>query len=525
MTNQHMLAFWLLVAGLVGSTTVTEVFGDDRAVKIKVIGVYRKADANYVRDQIESLLPAGIRGTGWSFSGNHFTYTSSNLDDTEALAKKIMFGKVIDVADNLIRVTYREDIVVPARFDDKPSKFDFLNTSPEDGLGPALQKHNGDWWAALTEMGAGRKRDKQGRIIQVDLPSSRTTDETLSHIANLKSLKMLEISMCNDITDDGVRHLASLTNLEDLDLFASAVGNRGQSHLSNLTNLRRLQLSGLGTEEGLRHLTKLTRLESLTIGYGIGYPVTAAGLGHLQNMKNLSRLRMDGCEVSDEGLAIIGGFTKLESLMLERGTMTDAGMAHLSDLAQLRWLNLRDCVKIGDTGIAHLRPLVRMTYLKLDGTRITDRGIAHLAPLARLSHLGLSNTAITDAGVEALGNRPKLWQLNLDGTKITDASLEHLSTFPELEDIRLSNTAITDAGLKHLGGMTHLTSLKINGTKITDSGMSHLANLTDLRTLAIGNTDVTGKGLQHLQGAKKLWDIHIDESGVTDEDVRRFRNR
>lgn len=493
---------------------------EDATLEIEVIGTYRNGDADFVREQIEAILPEGIRRRGWSASGNRFKYDVSPTIDTNALAKQIRFGKVLDVDPRKIRVQYSYDNAVPARLRKEPTGF---HKPPEDELGPALKKHNGDWWAALEELRATRQKNEQGEIIHLDLPSFKTTDQTLAHVAELTSLQELEMSMCRHVTDEGAQYLAKLTDLEDLDLFATSIGNPGQSHLRNLTKLRRLQLSGSGTEDGLRHIAGLTNLESLSIGFGLGYPVTTVGLDNLKEMTNLTRLRLDGCEISDEGLKIIAGFPKLESLQLQGGTMTDAGLAHLSGLVSLRSLNLDHCSEIGGEGVAHLRPLVDLTYLNLGGTQLTDRGIEHLNDLQQLSSLTLSETGVTDAGVRTLGPLPNLKQLILDGTAVTDASLEHIKSFPKLDNIWLSDTAITDEGLKQLAEMKQLRALQIDGTEITDAGMAHLAGLTELRTIDFGNTAVSERGLQHLSGATNLRDIRAEDTGVTREAIQRFK--
>ena len=64
---------------------------------------------------IEALLPEQSRNFSFGWSGNRATYHTSSIEDTRAFAKNIRFGKVIEVDDKLIRITYSEDNVVPAR--------------------------------------------------------------------------------------------------------------------------------------------------------------------------------------------------------------------------------------------------------------------------------------------------------------------------------------------------------------------------------------------------------------------------
>lgn len=489
---------------------------------IEVIGTYRNGDAEYVREQIEAILPDGFRNRSWEQGGNHFAYGIPAVADVDALAGQVQFGKVIHVDPHLIRIEYSYDHEVPARFKEEVADW---RKAPDDALGPALKKHQGDWWAALGELGATRRRDELGEMIHLRLPSSKVTDETMIHVAELTSLKKLQLPLCRHVTDDGARYLAELTNLEELDLFATSIGNPGQVHLSNLTKLKRLKLSGNGTENGLRHIAGLTGLERLSIGFGAGYPVSTEGLEYLSDMKDLQLLRLDGCEISDDGLRIVAGFSPLTSLSLRKGRMTDAGLVHLAGLAQLHELNLWDCTQVGDDGIAHLRSLENLSHLNLRGTQLTGRGLEHLQSLRNLWTLTLFGTRVADAGFCELEPFPELYYLSLDETEITDTSLEHLKSFPKLTTLCLSDTRITDVGCKHLGEMTGLRTLQIDGTQVTDAGMSKLAELTDLRSLDISNTSITEQGLRHLQFANGLRDIRAEGSGVTDFAVQEFKNR
>ncbi|MCM2372342.1 leucine-rich repeat domain-containing protein [Aporhodopirellula aestuarii] len=489
-------------------------------LKIEVIGTYRVGDAEYVRDQIEAILPRGIRRSSWGSGGNICDYQIPPIVDANTLAEQIRFGEVIEIQPRLIRVQYSYEHEVPERFkEDVPD----WQKPPNDDLGPALKKNAGDWWKALGEIGSlqMRKRNKRGEITHLGFYSA--SDETMRHVANLKSLKELRLPGCRHVTDEGARHLSGLTNLEELDLSGTKIGNSGQVHLSSLTGLKRLELSGSGTEAGLKHLSSLTRLEFLSIGYSYSYPVTTEGLQYLQGMRNLKALHLDNCEVSDASLELIAGFSKLESLNLRSGTMTGAGLANLIGLGNLRELNLRDCRAIGDQGLASLGLIKSLGHLDLNGTKVSDAGIPNLQSLSNLSTLVLSETAITDAGVLALQPLPLLNWLSLDETAITDSSLAHLQSFPKLTAVCLSDTKITDEGLKDLGQMTRLKTLQIDGTHVTDVGMAHLSGLTELSSLDISNTAITERGLRHVRFAPNLRDIRAEESGVSQRTLERFK--
>ena len=72
-------------------------------------------------------------------------------------------------------------------------------------------------------------------------------------------------------------------------------------------------------------------------------------------------------------------------------------------------------------------------YEVLDvGTGVTDAGLAPLSSLSQLRFLHLYRTGITGAGLVHLTRMKELSTLNLDETGITDKELVHLHRLPRL---------------------------------------------------------------------------------------------
>lgn len=553
MSHHHfhswLLLFVLLISacGPFGAIPLYAEQGDaNETVTIEVVGVYRDPDWKHARDNLKELL-GQPKNFSFSASGNRLRVEAWPIADIEAVVEAIQFDSKIDVDGQRIRVIFDEAKQVPGPAKEYTNQF--FSQAPVDLLGPALREHDGDLIAALRSIRATIKV-QGGELVEVKLPSSKTTDETLAHFAGLMTLKKLDLSMCRDVTDEGAGHLKKLTGLEELDLFGTLIGNTGQSHLRNLTNLRRLSLSGVGTEEGLRHLRDLTNLESLRVGYGLGYPVTVDGLSHLRGLTKLKQLRLDGCEISDDSLEVISLFRDLENLDMQDGRMSDEGLARLSGLIKLKRLSLKGCQRIGDPGMAHLRELVNMTaldvadtmltdasvirlaerlphlsYLNLSGTNINDGSLQPIRSLKQLYSLSLSDTAITDAGIQALPQLPRLNQLSINRTAIGDAAIAHIASFPHLQNVWISDTKVTDVALEHLGKMAGLRVLKLDHTGITDAGMKHLAQLKELREIDVTDTAVTESGMKHLSACPKLYQIYADDSQASYEAIRQILSK
>ena len=96
------------------------------------------------------------------------------------------------------------------------------------------------------------------------------------------------------------------------------------------------------------------------------------------------------------------------------------------------------------------RPFRKVQIVDLRNTQVTDAGLAQLKRLTNLKTLGLSWTQVTDAGLVHLEELTGLESLGLSWTRVTDAGLVHLKELPNLDTLWLKNTRVTDAGLVHL---------------------------------------------------------------------------
>lgn len=107
-----------------------------------------------------------------------------------------------------------------------------------------------------------------------------------------------------EITDDSLRHLSGMTNLEWLlDLRETQITDDGLHYLSGLTTLDHLVLSDTQiTGDGLRHLSGMTGLESL---YLDNMQITDDDLKHLSGLTNLGNLWLVNTHVTDEGERIL----------------------------------------------------------------------------------------------------------------------------------------------------------------------------------------------------------------------------
>ncbi|MBY0231748.1 MAG: SMI1/KNR4 family protein [Gemmataceae bacterium] len=208
--------------------------------------------------------------------------------------------------------------------------------------------------------------------------SERMTDACLVHLRGMAKLERITLNGM-EIAGDGLRHLAGMTVLRQLQLCACTLSDAAMAHLPSLPSLTMLNLSS-STGCTSAALACLERLPALTAFHANGAPVAGPGLRHLASLPHLTDLDLSG-----------GG---------ERIT-TDADLSHLPLLPTVEHLDLRSAL-VTDAGLAHLARLPNVRWVLLDQAALSDAGIPHLAALPNLRQASLDRTKVTIAGVRAL---------------------------------------------------------------------------------------------------------------------------
>jgi hypothetical protein len=222
----------------------------------------------------------------------------------------------------------------------------------------------------------------------------------------------------------------------------------------------------------------------------------------MMNLDDLVALHLDAVDLDDAHLvALLGRFPDLRCLdIMGSSRVTDAGLAPLRRLHQLRFLDIR-YTGIDDAGMAHLERLSRLQSLDLGATRVTDSGLARLRGLDKLEDLTLGGTQVGDAGLAHLRDLHKIRTLMLDDTRVTDSGLEHLAGLTALECLSLSNTDVSDAGLAHLSKLDRIWGLYLDGTRVSNVSLPYLKRLNRIQHLSLSGSHVSVGGIMELKAA------------------------
>lgn len=257
--------------------------------------------------------------------------------------------------------------------------------------------------------------------------------------------------------------------------------------------LTAVHAAGQMTDAVLQRIARLDQIEELDLSGSRG--VTDAGLAHLSQLPRLRNLQLGGCAIGNPGLEAVARLAALEKVGLGGTAVSDAGVAHLARCENLR-------------------------VVDLSGTRTGDGAIRALAGKAALRHFR-SGQHVTDAGLALFSEYPafRTWSgdepplhlfsyddhptlLNLRGS-FTDAGLAHLAECEGLYALNLDSNqlAVTGAGLAPLAALPHFSALSFDAK---DSDMPFIAALPRLRHLVCQDTTAGDDGFVALGASRSL---------------------
>jgi Leucine-rich repeat (LRR) protein len=271
-------------------------------------------------------------------------------------------------------------------------------------LVPALLLGAGLEWIA--SLGGQVQRDPAGQITAVTLRASWVTDGDLLELARLASLQRLDLSRTR-ITDQGLSYLKKVSTLREVDLsYAEKIGDPAHAIIKEWKQLTRLNLRGtVIADETAAAAATLPNLEVLDIADTI---VGDPGVEALSLAPKLKVLSMGSIRMGELGYQSLRQFTGLEQLDLSGNRPLSAarisarGLEAIASLKQLRVLRLGH-LRFPAKSFPVLKALENLERLGLEFcTEVNDDALPHLAAWKSLRVVDLSGTKVTAAGVASL---------------------------------------------------------------------------------------------------------------------------
>jgi hypothetical protein len=394
--------------------------------------------------------------------------------------------------------------------------------------------------------------------------NNQMDDEAMARLAELPHLTVLKLHGSDRLTDRGLRHLAALADLEDVELggWKSPMTDAGFAALRGLPRLRRVgswwsrRLTDAGVGATLSSCPSLEDasfggtsigdglIEALAAKPGVrrvfcGDGVTDAGLSRVQDIP-----RFRHWQGGDRTYGLME-FDAGPTYLAIKGPFTSAGLRALAGLDGLFALNVHWLANgMTSADLARLAPLANLGFLAIDGDLCDDEAMRQIGRLPELRMLLAQQPAAGDEGFQALSASPTLEYLwgrecphltgrgftamasmpSLKGLAVSlkgvdDAALATLPRFPSLRSLMPMD--VTDEGFRHVGRCERLEALWCMYCRETgDAATEHLTGLR-LKTYYAGLTKITDRSLTILSRMTSLERVQLHEChGVTDAGVR-----
>ncbi len=194
-------------------------------------------------------------------------------------------------------------------------------------------------------------------------------DEEVAFVTKLRSLRQLDLSGCEALTDASVALLSSLGDLESLDLsLCNQITDGSLVSLATLPKLRAINLNwcyGI-TDSGLESLSHCRSLEKVSLWSC--EEITDIGVRALAKLPNMRELDLpEFAHITDKALLALSlSAAPIQHLRLDHlSEVTDSGLLQLAKLSSLQELNIGHCPQISTAAIDKLKselPAVRVDF-------------------------------------------------------------------------------------------------------------------------------------------------------------------
>ena len=362
----------------------------------------------------------------------------------------------------------------------------------------------------LTDEGLKRLA-RMPQLEELDLseyPGGRITDRGLEALRHLTMLRRFQMCWQRGVSDAGVANLAFCDYLESVNLMGTPTGDGAVRTLAGKPKLRRFKTGRLVTDAGLPLLHQFPMFKTWQ-GGEIKY-------GLMSFDAEPTDLLLDG-PFTDKGLTSVAGLEGLFGLSFfwHTSALTADGLEPLAYLPNLGFLGCQGEL-CNDEAMRHIAAIPRLRMLMGQGSVASDDGFAALSRSKTIEYIwGRECPNFGGRGFTALAAMPALRGLAVSCKNVDDAALSALPSFPALRGLMPMD--VPDDGFRHVGRCERLEDLWLMYCRDTgDAATERIAGLMGLKTYYAGKTRITDRSLEILGRMPSLEKIEFWEcAGVT----------
>jgi Leucine Rich repeat len=153
-------------------------------------------------------------------------------------------------------------------------------------------------------------------------------------------------------------------------------------------------------EPQVRQLGALTDLNYLELRLGPG--ISPAAFQPFSALRNLQKLGLVRCHLTDEHLSFLKGLVALRELHLGENPLQGGCLVHCRNLPQLQRISLQECRTLDEANLKHLAAIKSLALLTLQYTPVSDAGLNVLHGMPNLKDVALLGTRVTPPAKAAL---------------------------------------------------------------------------------------------------------------------------
>ncbi|MCC6573333.1 MAG: hypothetical protein IT462_06020 [Planctomycetes bacterium] len=358
--------------------------------------------------------------------------------------------------------------------------------------------------------------------------------EDYAPLKSCAALISLGIERCTDMDAAALTPFVALSSIKTLSFNSSWLRDEHFAALAGFKAVSMLSMtqSATITAERAVHIGKLTALEMLDLS---GNSVDKDALVEIAKLPAVTRLGLAQCGLADASLAALADMKSLQLLVLNSNSITARGLKHLTGLANLKQLHVRQCDAITDAGMKEFKaalPKCEAWYFTAakpswrgapgKSVVVTSLADAVLLPddVKAVQVMALSPDAI----IEELRHHPAVEELTVSVAWLYEGQISTIASFVQLKSLRLENANLAGPVVAKLGALVNLVKLEIaKDDQVTGASLEFLAKLEKLESLTISKCkNINGSRFELIGNLPALKRLELTELTLLHKEFASF---